>query len=337
MALEWLDGFELASDAAIAARYTSGSFDSRSSTSGRTNQYIIILGPAQNLKKTVSASASKVVGFAMKQTAFAVNTIFLRIMDGSTVHVYLQLNATDSTISVYQGDGTLLATTDPATQVWTANFWIYLEFFVTIDDTAGEFILRANEAEWLNVTGADTRNGGNASADTIQLCSTTNNQYLHIDDFYIANLDAPMPAGNFYGNLKIEHLGVSGAGATTEWTPLTGSNYQNVDENPPNSDTDYNYSSTVNEVDTYTMEDASASTGSIRGVQLTYCARKDASMARETAPVLRSGGTDYVGGTDTLTTSYVYYSEEYDQDPATAADWTFSDVNALEAGVKVIT
>src|SRR5689334_7794966 len=105
MALEFLDAFELATAAAIVARYDSGSITDIQT--GRTNYCIRMSGPTQTLKKTTSASKTKIVGFAMKQTGFNVTTTFLRIMDGSTTHVYLQLDASTYTISVYRGDNTL--------------------------------------------------------------------------------------------------------------------------------------------------------------------------------------------------------------------------------------
>jgi hypothetical protein len=335
MAVEWLDAFELGTTAAIIERYTSGSITALSSADGRTNQYIRFGGPSNTLKKTLPAGASKILGFAMKQDGLNVNSIVLRIMEGATTHLYLQIIAGTHRIAVYNGDGTLLATTS-VTQTWTAGFWIYLEFQFTIDDAAGAFVLRANEVEWLNETGLDTQNGGTGVCNAVQLSNTTNNASVRFDDLYVANLDAPMPLGDFYGNLKIEHRAPSGAGSNADFTPSAGANYGCVDENPQNGDTDYVYSPTADDVDTYAVQDMVAVAGSIRAVQVTAVARKDDALERSLAIVVRSDGADYDGDTQALGTSYVPYFQCYDEDPATAAAWEFAGVNAMEIGAKVI-
>jgi hypothetical protein len=109
-----------------------------------------------------------------------------------------------------------------------------------------------------------------------------------------------------------------------------------VDDNPQNGDTDYVYSPTADDVDTYAVQDMVAVAGSIRAVQVTAVARKDDALERSLAIVVRSDGADYDGDTQALGTSYVPYFQRYDEDPATAAAWEFAGVNAMEIGAKVV-
>ncbi len=51
--------------------------------------------------------------------------------------------------------------------------------------------------------------------------------------------------------------------------------------------------------------------------------------------MIRQSGSDNVGTTVTLSSSYIDYTQIYNQDPA-AADWTPTTVNADEYGVKEI-
>lgn len=335
MALLWMDAFDLGTTTATNGRYESNyGTGTATSVAARTNNGIRFSN-GDGLEKQLGANYTDlVIGFAFKPGSAAQNT-FLLVRDGTTTQVQLRVNA-DLTISILNGSGAVLATTS-ALQVLSTSAFIYLELKVNIHNTTGSYELRANETTWLSATGVNTRNSVNNYANRVGIVGATGAATHTFDDFYIADLTAPMPAGDFYGNLKIERLAPSGAGTTTQWTPSAGSNYQNVDENAHNSDTDYNASATVGNIDTYAMADMAASSGSIRAVQTTLVARKDDALARQIAPVMRSGGTDYVGATKTLTTSYAYYYQQYDQDPATSADWDFTGVNAVEVGVKVIT
>lgn len=334
MAIEWRDAFELTSTTAVAARYDSGSV-SALEPNGRTNQAIRMDGPSTQLTKTVSQSRDKIAAFAMKQTGFAVDTIFLRFMEGGTTHLYLQLNATTFTISVYRGDGTLLATTN-AGQVWTTNFFIHLEFKAYIHDTEGSIALRANETQWINLGNLDTRNGGSGYVDTVKLSNTTNNQQLYFDDFIIATWQQPIGTGQWYGNTRVEIISPSDFGIVTGWTPAgNASNWQNVDERAENADVDYNYSATVNASDLYAMQNLSTPSGTNVGLQLCYVARKDDAILRVTAPLIRTNSVVYAGDNDSLSTSYVHYYETWNFNPNTSTYFTRDEVDVLQAGVQV--
>jgi hypothetical protein len=57
---------------------------------------------------------------------------------------------------------------------------------------------------------------------------------------------------------------------------------------------------------------------------------------RQIAEVCRSGGTNYVGTTQTLGSSYLMYRQIHETDPATSAAWTQTGLNSAEFGVKVV-
>jgi hypothetical protein len=127
----------------------------------------------------------------------------------------------------------------------------------------------------------------------------------------------------------------NGAGAHSAWTPNGATpNYACVDETTADGDTTYVSDSTPGDIDTYAFADVDAS-ATVYGVQTNLYARKDDAGTRQIAPVVRQSGTDYVGTTVTLGSSYSFYSQIYNQDP-TAADWTAAHVNADEFGVKEI-
>ncbi len=64
--------------------------------------------------------------------------------------------------------------------------------------------------------------------------------------------------------------------------------------------------------------------------------RKDDGGTREGRALIRSRETTAHGATRALTTSYAMYGDVFDQDPDTDGAWTESAIEALEAGVEVV-
>jgi hypothetical protein len=278
------------------------------------------------LRQYLSIGSTGCIGFAFKYDNGATQSTWggvLVLWDGVIAQLYLNWSA-PGFLSVYRGNGTLLGT---GTISLIPGYWYYIEFSFSIADSGGSFELRVNGNTSISGSGLDTRNAGTGIADSFQF--RNNAAQMYFDDVY-AKSD-----GTFLGDCRVECLYPSGAGAETQWTPVSGANYQNVDETPANGDTDYNKSNTVGQVDTYAMADLVAATGLIYGVQYLGYARKDNAGTRKTAPVARIGGADYVGSDTSLGTSYVFTREVKELSPATAAAWTISEINAMEYGVKV--
>ena len=84
------------------------------------------------------------------------------------------------------------------------------------------------------------------------------------------------------------------------------------------------------------MANATPSAGVVKAVGIHLFARKDDGGVRTIAPVVREAGVNYVGGNQNLGASYVYVTQYYEKNPATAADWTLTEVNADEFGVKEV-
>lgn len=334
MSLIWCDSFELPDEAAVRARYESSLTCNSVVSIGRTN-LSLRMGAGGIQKNFPRGYTTMIVGVA-HYTGGWTTTEFIRLFDSNgTIQLTLFQSGTGE-FKLYRGDsstGTLLATTGTL----SVGFIIYIELLVTVHPTAGAYELRINEVSQFSASNVNTQNSGTRDVGRVNLNSrTTGNGTadIYIDDFYIADTAAPAPLGYFLGNTKIEAMVPNGPGDITGWTKFNDSNWRNVDERPHNSDTDYNYSSTVNASDLYTMGNMSAGSGSIRGVQLTYVARKDDALTRATRPLIKSGGTVYPGSNDSLTTSYAYYYEVWDQDPATASEWGISAVNNVQIGLQ---
>lgn len=266
----------------------------------------------------------------------------IQLIDNATIQIDVRVN-TDGTISVTR-NGTVLGTT---TSSWiNPNTYTHLEFKGKIDPSVGTYEVKVNGVSRLSGTGANTRATANSYATTIRMGLVSNsdlNGGVHVvdyDDIIVWDTQANDAAGNpdisnFIGDCRLSWLLPTGAGATTAFTPDSGSNYARVNEATPDI-TSYVESSTIGHTDTYAMGDLSAAASSVKSVAVVQYARKTDAGSRQMAAVLRSGGTDYAHATGVdLNDSYLYSFRNWGTNPNTVTTWTVSDVNALEVGQKV--
>lgn len=334
MALRFVDSFDHYATADLASKWTS--VTSMTVASGGRNGTSKLTSTNTNnsdAKKVLDAQATWIVGFAFSFSGAHVSNKFLvRFVDGTTEHVDLRM--TTSNLLFVTRNGTTLGT---GTTALSSSVFYYLELKVTISDTVGVVNLKINGNTELNLTSQDTRNAGNASADTIFIAKAgvdNNGATSNWDDFYVCDSTGSVN-NDFLGDVRVQAILPSGAGNTTQWTPSAGSNFQNVDDTTPNGDTDYNSTSTATNKDTYAFGDLTPTSGSIKGLQWLAYVRKDDAGARTVAPVYRST-SDFDGTTQSVLDSYVYLREIKELNPNTSAAWTISEVNAAEFGIKLI-
>jgi hypothetical protein len=332
MALIYLDGFDDYTTA--SQRWASGSVSFGTSFSRfGVGQGIRCAAGGQVTRNLGANYSTLVMGVALNPVGniTTTNNFFIRFIDTGTNQIVISQTAT-SGIAISR-NATLLSQTGP---VLSQSSWIYLEFKITFHSSAGSYELRLNGAPALSQSGINTQNTANAYANQLMLNSGSDSYY---DDLYM--LDTTGSANNdFLGDVRIYTLMPSGNGTYSQWTGSDGNtvdNYLLVDD-PANHDTDTTYveTNTVNNVDTYALQDV-PSTATVYGVQLNMVSRKTDAGTRGISPVLRSGGADYVGTERIQSSSYQWFGQLYDQNPSGPANWTATSVNALEAGVKVTT
>lgn len=286
------------------------------------------------LQKSIDAQQTWTVGFAFKCASLpSTSGDIIALMDGAVVHVTLRLT-TAGALAVTR-NGTVLGT---SANVISAGSYFYIELKAKIDDSTGTYDVQVNGGNVLTGTGADTRNAGNATADTVRiginLVAGNFSSTLDFDDLYIC--DGQGSTNNtFLGDVRVDAYLPAGAGNSTQLTASAGSNYQCVDDSTPNGDTDYVQSATTSQKDTYDFTNMSHTPSTIFGVQILMSAKKDDAGTRSIAAVTRSAGSDTDGTTQALSTSYVYYREIRETDPNGPAAWTKTSFNAAEFGVKV--
>lgn len=183
------------------------------------------------------------------------------------------------------------------------------------------------------------------SGDTQPSTATTITQYRlrgpawasgeesYFDDFAINTADGTVN-NSWCGPGRVKACRVFGAGTHTDFIPSAGSNYQNVDEHPPDGDGTYNESGIDGDKDSFSMESLGLTGIDINAVAISFVARKTVANGDRMRAFVRVGGTDYPGNDEPLTVAYERITAIWDQNPDTLSAWTVSDVNNIEAGYE---
>jgi len=328
MALRWLESFDHADAATYGDKYQEWN---GTITTGRTGNGSKTSGNAVVFRRTFDAAAQTwIVGLAWKCTPALASNSILEIRDGASVQIKLKMDAGQAKILVYRGNFTLLGTVP---KILSPGVWYYIECKVTIDNSAGALEVRIDGTSELTLTGVDTQDTGNASADAIAIGGHAS---FVFDDVYIC--DGTGSANNdFLGDVKVMPYRPNGAGTYSQWTPTAGANYECVDEPTPNEDTDYNSTDTAGNRDSYAFEDAPTSGYSIVGIQINERVRKDDALSHNVQPFIRRGTTDYDLASEAVPSSYAYVCRVQETDPSTSALWTAAGFNAAEFGIYLAT
>jgi hypothetical protein len=335
MALRFTDGFDHYATADLSLKYSASRSTTIGSTYGRYGSSGALLEPGGYIQRTIDDQGTWIVGFAFKPMAYFSSAVAL-------IRFYDSADAVQNTVSItsaglialYSGDqSTLLATSSVAP--FTLGSWSFVECKTVISDT-GSLEVKVDGTSIVSYSGDVQASATLSTAQKIrinQAGSGSANSYL--DDLYI--LDGTGSLNNdFIGPMRIKTIYPSGAGTTKQFTGVgdTTNTYLNVAETPANEDTSYNYANTAGMIDSFVCSDIFP--GTVYGVNSNLRARKDDSDTRTFAALTRSGGTDYAGTTQTLTSSYANYSQVWETNPNTSAAWTASEVNAAEFGYKVV-
>ena len=326
----WVDGYDhytVSNTAHLQAKgYTVVQQAATSGTGRYGNGLYLRMGASVDFNRALGASYSTLyMGLAFRTLSGTSNTTLFKFRESTTVHIDIRLDSSNR-LQVTR-NGTVLAT---ASAGLNSNQWYYLQFKVVIHDTAGEYEILVNgSVGTLGVTGtgADTRNGGTGVIDNINYGNTAGIN-VDIDDHYVYN-------AGYAGEINIQTVFPTGAGNSTQFTPSTGSNWQNVDDSVPDDDSTYNASGTAGHRDLFATGDVPSTSGSILAVVANGYARKDDAGTREIKLTTRVSGTNYDGASEPITSGYAYYRKQWDTDPATGLAWVRADLNAAEFGYKL--
>jgi hypothetical protein len=289
------------------------------------------------VRKTLPSTPTDIYcAFALRVSVLptaANKRVIFAVADTGTRQLGVVLNS-DGTISIYVsgglGDlfGTVIGTLSSFAVL--ANVYYHFEFYFRISNTVGLVQARVNEVEKLNLTGQDTQATANNYVTEIVIAHSNNNETVS-DDYD----DIVIRDDTWSGDVEIAAIFADGAGTTTEWTPLSSTNVSNIDETAPDSDTTYNETDVVNEIDLFTFSNVST-TGTIRAVVTLLFAKKTDAGTAKIVSMVRTNSTNFASATEHAPSldSYEYHPTIYMVNPDTTVAWLPAAVNAAEFGYK---
>lgn len=165
-------------------------------------------------------------------------------------------------------------------------------------------------------------------------CCGSNAEETLIDDLVVWS-----SAGSYFthaqlGLHQIDTISINNNGSVNQFTPLSGNNYENIDESGyHDNDTTYNESSVVGNKDLFSVNSLSETPDNIFAVQVSNRVKAPTGTERA-AGLIKSGSNESGGANTVLTSSYSHLASVFPVDPDTSAQWTRSAVEAAEIGIQ---
>lgn len=336
MAIFFIEGFDHLSAAQLSRKWSvaqngtvnTGRFGGQCFKTTGANDYVEKVAP--------SASQGWRLGFAFRLDTHNTSATvpFVALMDGGSAQVELCVD-TGRRLQVTR-NGTAVGS--PSTGTINFGQWYYIEWFVVISNglTADQCNVYVDGTQYLALGSGDTQNTANATADRFRLQNFTGFHGVSFDDVFASLESSTLPT--LIGDTRVVTLSPSGNGNSSQFVGSDGNstdNYLLVDETGSIDDADYVQSSNVGDKDTYAMGNLTVTATAIHAVQLSLGATKDDAGARTARGLVRISGTDYESSDLTVSSSNTVLTPIWLTSPATSSAWTQSEVDGMEAGVKV--
>jgi hypothetical protein len=264
------------------------------------------------------------------------NNLFVVYQAGSAV-CWLRVNA-DGSISFLRGTTVVVSSVTGLTQ----GIWQYVECKIKLHASAGTVDVRLNGlsgSPLISSTGLNTTNTGDVTFSELGLpklhsgnSGTAGN--WDIADLYVCD-GSGSTSNDFLGDVRGDVLLVNAAGAETNWTPDSGSNYARVNEASIDSDTSYVSATTAATKDTYKTPTQAVAGADIFAIQVNMGARKTDAGAAGLKAIARIGGTDYLGTELGVPSTYAFLRQIWDRKPSDSSVWADADIgpSATQFGI----
>lgn len=239
------------------------------------------------------------------------------------------------------GDATVVGTSVISL---VANTWYHIEYAGKYNTNAsgGRIKLWVNGNIVIDTNGTDTNTGTVPSSIASVywgLLDTPNN------NTYDVRFEDPVvwdEAGTdfVYTQMCSSYLHVIEARSpdaddSVQFTPSTGSNFQNVDDPAfHNGDTDYNSSTTVGHIDRFTVANLATTPAVVFGLGVKTVAKIDVAGTASITTRMTSGSTLSESANRSLTTVYQGFYDPFGKDPDTTLAWGTSAPDSVKTGYK---
>lgn len=316
------------------------------SSYGRYGSNGVRIGDNASIAKAITPTQVLIIGFAFK-VGFTMDTaerILCALFSGTSLQCELRIN-TSNQLELTHGGTAYSGGAGVASMVLSPGVGYFVEWKVKIATSisTNDTIVKLNDVPVITLpSSSNCADAGGTTANTIQLghgargLFTTNYQ-VDVDDFRF--FDSTGSTNNdFLGDRRIETLFPTADGSDTGAWVVSGAGaaYECVNEVDSDADTTYIYSGSPNDIQTFTFGSLADDPDSVEAVTISAVSRKDDAGSRTLVPLILVSGTEYDGTTAGLADTYVMYSSTFEINPDTTAAWTGTEVNALEAGVKLV-
>jgi hypothetical protein len=336
MTVLFIDGFRQYSS--LSQKYDTASGGVLHSTGGPTGGGYVSWGhgTVPTVSRNVPSGSTWYMGarFSLGSGGADYGSRIFQLWDGGARQMSVGV-AGDGVIDVCRSNGIDEDVVASSDSPMTANEWTWLEARMVVGNANGAAEVRVNGVVVIDETGLDTdvTSSGRANrAGFYARDALWNIRAVSLTDLYIAN-DAG--GQDFYGDMRIETLVPTSAGAHSDWTPTTGYGFECVDELPGNA-TDYIHALDIGMKDTYVYSNLSVANGTVVAVQHGLLTKKSDYGTRYYSPISRVGGTDYEGSILVAQNDWTVGVHLETVNPDTSVAWTISDVNNAEFGVAVV-
>jgi hypothetical protein len=326
MALVYADGFDHYGDGANLALVWGGGLQvSNVAGNARTGNGSVFVGDSRTTGFIGIVVQDEIYcGLGLNVSSAIFNMLGIQLSTstvGSAVRVGLGAN---NRIQVRNAANALVAET--AANVYSPGSYGYLEVYAK--RSTGDVIVRLNNAVVLttNVTGQGANGYNFVSIGTWEVSGFFGGTF-RMDDFYIADTSGTF-ANTFLGDIRCRTIFPDANGAVQDWTSSNANPaWQNLDNVPPVSTTDYISSDLAGEVATFSLSDLPANVGTIYGAVINSLVRKtDAGTCQVNTSLTRAGSTAVTNDINPGTGDG-FYRRIVTNDPVTGLPFTRANFN----------
>lgn len=341
MALLWCDGFD--HYGGNTANLNNGTWADASSvffntSSKRTGTYCVTMqSTLSRLRRVLGGPKTRCgVGYALLLPALPTSgTGIMFSFRNADNQVNLSLRMTTTGIlSVFGPSGEIANSGVP---VFVAGTYQYIEMQGTFNSSTGAFEVRLNGVTVVSASNVNTViDPAKQESSQVQWEQVTTVSAEFFDDFYAYD-DTGSFNNTFLGDRRIYTLYPNADTAQADWTPLSGTGWENIDEG---ADGDASYiqapepGSPSEIVSEFELQNLPVTTGFIAAVVVSNFVRKTEAGIADFQSGIISNGVDLEKNVRPVNTTYTYFEDVYEYDPDTGASFTLPAVDALQVRVK---
>lgn len=290
-----------------------------------------------NLSMSITTFANFWYKFNAAGTQSNTPTIF-GILNSGGLQCLLGVNSIGQLV-VYRGSGTVLGTSS----VQFVGVWVYVQCkFVINTGTSGSVEVRVNGTPVIGpITGINTAGTGVSGVNGISIGHYGSGGNNTANGYSVASLIVNDDSGSINNswlplNTRVYPFLPSSNGTYTQFTPLSGSNWQEVSSNPSTGDLSYNHSSTTSNKDTFNHAALASNVSTVLGVQTQFMARIDDAGVHTGSPVLYDGTTEVDGAAGSIIPNYAWIEQIQETNLTSGSAFTPTDINNLQFGYKLV-